>query len=895
MPDWKHEIRQRLANLQLEPTREAAIVEEIAQYLDDCYAESLAGGATPAEAYLIALAELSGSESLARELRRVERQINKEPIVLGTNRRTNMIADLWQDLRFGARMLLKHPGFSLIAVLTLALGIGANTAIFSVANTVLLRPLPFKDPERLALLRLDWRGVQGRPRIAAAEVLDFRQQTRLFEGFDVITASSLSLTGDEMEKVPSATIGEGLLPLLGVRPVLGRNFSEKQEGGQVVMIGYELWQRRYGGDPQIVGRKIEVNNFSATVLGVMPQGFKLHLGPGTNLPEQIDLYYPGAFNDNNLGTGRGDHSLTTVARLKPGVTFAQAQSEIDSIAANLAREYPQVYDGGNVRFHLMPLHQDLVQKAKPTILALLGAVGFVLLIACANVANLILARADARTKELAIRRALGASRSRIIRQFVAENLLLSLSGGAGGLLAAMWCMTALFHIWPANLPRRESIGVDTTVLAATLLISLGIGLGLGLILAWQMTRADVNAGLKESGRQSSRGRNWVSNGLVVAQVALSLALLLGAGLMIRTFVKLNRLDWGFDPNQLLTLQVNLRPRDFREQQSRWQFYQQALAMVRALPGVEAVSGVSPLPLTSSAALEQYAVDETAATTFPISSHTILPDYFSAMGIRVLAGRAFTPLDMEQQLPLTVIDANLARRLWTGENPIGKKLLRRPRTPEQQWVEVIGVVEHTKASGFREDGQPQIYIPYSNTGLFDLSVVVRAKTEPYALGLAVKKEIERLGTKRPVHSIRTMNEYVAQQLSETRFALTLIGLLAALALALCVVGLYSVISYTVSQRTHEIGIRVALGAQRGDVLKLIIKQGLKLTLLGIGIGLTSALALTRLLNNLLFNVSATDPLTFAGIAVLLLLVASPACWLPARRATQVDPLVALRSE
>jgi putative ABC transport system permease protein len=329
--------------------REAAIVEELAQYLEDCYAELLAGGASEAEAYEQALAELSGSEFLTRELRRMERQVPQEPIVLGTNRRTKMIADLWQDLRFGARMLVKQPGFTLIAVLTLALGIGANTAIFSVANTALLRPLPFKDPERLALLRLDWRGVQGRPRIAAAEVLDFRQQTRLFEGFDVITASSLSLTGDEMEKVPSATIGEGLLPLLGVRPVLGRNFSEKQEGGQVVMISYDLWQRRYGGDPQIVGRKIEVNNFSATVLGVMPQGFKLHLGPGTNLPEQIDLYYPGAFNDNNLGTGRGDHSLTTVARLKPGVTFAQAQSEIDSIAANLAREYPQVYDGGNVR------------------------------------------------------------------------------------------------------------------------------------------------------------------------------------------------------------------------------------------------------------------------------------------------------------------------------------------------------------------------------------------------------------------------------------------------------------------------------------------------------------------------------------------------------------------
>jgi putative ABC transport system permease protein len=803
--------------------------------------------------------------------------------------------EMIQDLRYGVRMLLKNPSFTLVAIITLALGIGANTAIFSVANGVLLKSLPFKDPERLALIRLDWRGVQGRPRIASAEVLDFRQQTRLFAGFDVIAASNLSLTGEEMEKVPSATIGEGLLPLLGVRPFLGRNFSEKQVGGQVVMISHELWQRRYGGDQQIVGRKIEVNNFTATVIGVMPQGFKLYLGPGTDLPEQIDLYYPGAFNDNSLGTGRDGHSLTTVARLKPGVTFAQAQSELDTIAAEMVRQYPQVYTGGNVRFHLMPLHKDLVQKAKPAILALLGAVGFVLLIACANVANLILARTDARAKELAVRRALGAGRRRIIRQLVTENLLLALLGGGAGLLAASWGVRALSLLWPANLPRRESIGIDSTVLAATLVISLLVGLGLGLILAWQATKADVNAGLKEGGRQSSRGRGRLRHGLVIAEVALSLVLLLGAGLMVRTFIKLNRLDWGFNPDNLLTLQVNLRPRSFQDTGRRWQFYQQALEKVRALPGVTAVSGVSPLPLSGSGAIEQYALDESAATSFPVSSHTVLPDYFSTLGIRLLAGRAFTPLEMEQKLPLIVVDAKLARQLWPNETPIGKKLLRRPRTQQQHWVEVIGMVEHIKASGFREDGRPQLYVPYTTTGFFDLSLVVRTQTEPFALGAAIKKEIEQLGTERPVHSLRLMNDYIAGQLAETRFALGLIGLLAALALLLCLVGLYSVIAYAVSQRTHEIGIRMALGAQASDVLRLVLRQGMALVVVGVLMGLVGALLLTRALSNWLYEVSATDPVTFAGMALLLGGVALLACYLPARRATRINPVEALRHE
>jgi len=801
---------------------------------------------------------------------------------------------MFQDLRYGARMLLKNPGFTAVAVFTLALGIGANTAIFSVVHSVLLKPLPYKEPERLAFIRSDWRGVSGQAGIAAAEVMDFRQQSKLFEGFEVIMSNSSSLTGENMEKLQSVTVTEGFLPLLGVQPFLG---SLPDKVGKVwdVVISYELWQRRFGGDGQIIGRKIEVNNFHPTVVGVMPQDFQVYLGAGVNVPEHVDLFFLGSLNDGGTITDRQNHDYATVARLKSGVTFRQAQSEIDAITVSLSQQHPRVYENSKLKFQLVPLHQDLVRKVKPAILALLGAVGIVLLIACANVANLVLTRTDARAKELAIRSALGAGRRRILRQLVIENLLLTLLGGAGGVLVAVWGVHLLLLLRPADLPRQGEIGIDGATLLSTLLVSVLAGAVLGLIPAWQALKADVNKGLKEGGSQTSHGRGRLRKVLVVSEVALSLVLLVGLGLIMRTFVKINQLDWGFNPENLLTLQVNLQPRSFREVVSRWQFYQRALEKVRAMPGVESVSAVFPLPLTGDEAIFSYALDESAAMLLSASAHTVLPDYFNTMGIRLINGRNFTPLEIEQRLPLVIVDANLARNAWPNENPIGKKLLWRPRTTGQQWLEVIGVAEHIKAGGFREEGRPQFYLPYQSYPIYDLSLVVRGKTDQLALGAAIKREIEQMGTGRPVHTIRAMGDYVSGQMAETRFLLTLVGVFALMSLLLSLVGLYSVVAYTVSQRTHEIGIRMALGAQSRDVIQLVLGQGIAMVALGIAAGVIGALALTRVLASLLFGVGARDPLTFLCVVLLLSVVAVVACYLPARRATLIDPLVALRHE
>jgi putative ABC transport system permease protein len=803
------------------------------------------------------------------------------------------------DLRFAVRGLLKNPGFTLAAILTLALGIGANTAIFSVANSVLLRPLPYKDPERLAMVRLDYRGVSGHAGLAPAEVMDFRRQSTLFEGVEVINTNHSSLTGENMEKVPSVTITEGMFPLLGIRPFLGSGASTINEAGKKqfwdVVISYELWQRRFGGDREIIGKKIEINNRFPAVVGVLPSGFRLYLGQDINIPERVDIFFLGTLTGDGMETNRANHDYVTIARLKPGVGVTQAQRELDVFAGELTRAYPNAYENSNLRFRLSSLHQDLVQKIKPALWALLGAVGFVLLIACVNVANLVLTRTDGRAKEIAIRAALGAGRRRIIRQFLIENLLLALLGGLGGLALAVWGVELLLYLRPANLPRQDAIGVDRTALAMTFLLALVSGVLLGLAPAWRALKTDVNRGLKEGGQWSVPGQGRLQRALVIAEVALSLALLVGAGLMIRTFAALNRFDWGFNPDKLLTLQVNIQPSKFQTIENRLLFYQQALEKIRSLPGVESASGVTHLPLGDEENVASYAFDEAAATPSTSSFYAVLPDYFRSMNIRMLAGRDFTSFEIEQNRPLAIVDEVFARQAWPNENPIGKKLLWRPRSSRRQWLEVVGVVGHVKAGDFRENGRPQLYLPYLSNPNYDLSLVARGRIDLASLGPLMKQEIELLGTRRPVHTIRPMEAYVADQLAQTRFAMTLIGVLAVLALALCLVGLYSVIAYSVSRRTHEIGVRMALGAQGSDVLRLLVGQGMRLVGAGLVIGVIGAWALSRTLTTLLYGVSATDPLTFVFVAVILASASLAAISLPARRAARLNPLVALRRE
>jgi len=896
---FRSEIQKRLEHLNLDPAREAEIIDELTQHLEDRYRELLASGSTSPEAARLTLEELSDPGLLENQLLRVERSVIQPQVVLGANSRRRPLADLWQDLRFGLRMLRKSPGFTAIAIFTLALGIGANTAIFSVVNGILLRPLPYNDPQRLAIVRLDWRGTIGRPGLAAAEVLDLRQQASSFEGFEAINPNSSSLTGEDMEKIPSATITEGLFPLLGVAPLLGTGASLNEEGGKnsvwEVVISYELWQRRFGGDPEIIGSKISVNNFRPRVSGVLPKGFRMHLNSDTDLPEQIDLFFIGSLTEDGMATDRANHDFTVIGRLKSNVTFGQAQNEIDAISGEMTRQYPNAYSDSNLRFHLVPLHQDLVRNSRPAILALFGAVGFVLLIACANVANLILTRTDARSKEIAIRCALGARRARVIAQLITENLLLSLIAGGAGLLIASEAIKILTVMHPANLPRLNDVRIDGFVMCITLLVSLAAGVVLGLIPALRAMKTDLNEVLKDGNRRIAGSPGRLQNALVILEVALSLVLLTGAGLMIRTFANLNRYDWGFNADRLLTMKVNLNPRGFKDVTQRVNLYKLAVEKLRALPGVRVVSGASPLPLDRQRDLTTYAVDESDPTPVSALRHTVLPDYFDAMGIRMLAGRDFTMREIEEKLPVVVIDEVLSNRIWPNDNPVGKKILLRPHSRQQQWLEVIGVVSHVKEGGIRDDGTPQLYLSYSNYPIYDLSMVARGSTDLLPLATTIKKDIEDLGTQRPVHTFRAMSGYVDDELDETRFVLALMSSLGITALILSLVGLYSVVSYSVSRRTHEIGIRMALGAQASQVLRLIARQGLGLTVAGVVIGLGSAVALTRVLNSLLIGVSATDPGTFLGMSVVFTTVGLLACYFPARRATRVDPMTALREE
>jgi putative ABC transport system permease protein len=873
----------------------------LAQYLEDCYAELLAGGASEAEAYERALAELSGSELLARELRRAERQVPQEPIVLGTNRRTKMIADLWQDLRYGARMLLKRPGFTLIAVVTLALGIGANTAIFSIVDAVLLRPLPFREAGQLMMLgTVDAREGDGLRSISYPNFVDWRAQSGSFERLAAFRVRSFALTGSGApERLNGVVASAELFALLRVSPSLGRSFRAEEDnaGASVVILSHGLWRRRFNSDPQVIGRNITLDGRSLTVVGVAPAGFQFPIEA-----EPADLWTTianDATGDTPMTAQRGLGYLRVIGRLKPGVSGAQAQAEMDGIARRLERQYPD--DNAHQGARLVPAYEKLVGDVRRPLLIIFGAVGCVLLIACANVANLLMARATSRRHEIALRAALGESRGRIIRQLLTESMLLALAGSVFGWLLAWGCMEPLLSLSPENIPRLQDVRLDGRVFGFTLLASLLTGVIFGLAPALQAAKTKLTDTLNEGGRSGEGARGArLRSALMIAEVAIALVLMAGAGLLLNSFWRLLQVNPGFEPRQTLTFRLNLPDSKYPDPQAV-AFFERLQARLQNLPGVRGASVTFGLPFSKSrigTPLDIEGLPVAPSDRPQIECQSVLPDYFRTLGIRLIKGRDFNARDDLKARRVAIVNETLARRFFPNEDPIGKRI--RPEISTEPGDapirEIIGVVSDVRYRSLTEDVPLEVYMPYTqlpiSTGMW---IALRTDADPRSLISAARAEVQALDKELPVFEVKTLDQYVSGAVAHPRFNTLLLLLFAGVALLLTAVGLYGVISYSVTQRTREIGIRMALGAQTNDTLRLVVKQGMTLTLIGAAIGLGGALALTRLLKTLLFGVSAADPLTFSVIVLLLTGVAFVACWLPARRATKVDPIVALRSE
>ncbi len=800
----------------------------------------------------------------------------------------------WQDLRYGVRMLWKTPGFTAIAALSLALGIGVNTAIFSVVNGVLLRRLPYADPDRLVMI---WEDPGGNPRnfVNPRNFADWREQNQSFEQVAAINVGNVNLTGrGEPERLINASVSASFFSILRANAAHGRVFlaeEDKPGSSSVALISHRLWQRRFGADPNLVGQSIELNGERVTVIGVMPASFRF---PGTAEIWRPLVFTPAQLDNNN----RGSHFLSVVGRLKPGVTVQQAQAEMDVIYNQLRQQYPGQLTNWVPR--VTSLHEDTVGNLRQPLLILLGAVGFVLLIACSNIANLTLARAVARQREIAIRAALGAGRARLLRQLLTESLLLSLLGAGLGLLLSSWFVDLLVSLNPGNIPRLAEISLDGRVLTFTLLLSLGSSLVFGLAPALSASKINLNEALKDASKACAGGhQSNLRRAFVIAEIALSLALLIGAGLMIKSFVRLGRVELGFNPENVLTMRVALPSNRYAEPPRQVAFYQQVVERVRALPGAQSASLSSDPPVSGSTGLWQNTFHiEGKPLPPPGERHSaslrwITPDYFKTMGIQLRRGRALTEADVEGLARVAVIDEAMARRFFPDEDPVGKRIVIywRDRIPR----EIVGVVGNVRQTSLDTDAGPHMYIPYYQTPLNYATLFVRASVDPLKLASEVKSEVLAVDRDQPVYAVRTMEEIIDNSVAERRFQMLLLGLFAVVALALAGVGIYGVISYVVTERTREIGIRVALGAQRLDVLRLIIGQGIKLTSIGIAIGLLASFALTRLMKNLLYDVTATDPAIFLLIPAILACVALLACYIPARRAMKVEPMVALRCQ
>ena len=803
---------------------------------------------------------------------------------------------LWQDLRYGARMLLKKPGFTLIATLTLELGIGANTAIFSVVNAVLLRPLPYPEHERLMQIFLhNPETPSGRGGYGNADFQALRERNRSFEKIAAISSgNNFSLTGSGApEQVIGAVVTAEFFDALGIRPQRGRTFlagDDKPGSPRTVVVSHGFWEKRLSSNPSAVGQTVTLNDESFTVIGVTPPDFRFTAFGPAELWTALRLDPPRA---------RPPYFLRVIGRLKPGVSAEQAQAEVSAICDQVQQQYP---NSRSKVARVESFKRAIVGDAQLSLFVLLGAVFFVLLISSVNVANLLLARATEREREIAVRSALGASRLRLIRQALTESVLLALIGGTLGWLLAQWGVDLIVALSPEDLPRFDEISVDGRVLGFTLLVTCFSGLVFGLAPALQSSQVDLNMTLKEGGRSGAEGfrRRRLRELFIVSEFALALLLLVGAGLMIRSFLRLQRVNPGFDPDRALAAQIILPQSRYREAAKVGAFQQQLLQRVRALPGVQAASVSMSLPPDLLMMRNPFAVEgQTPAPgqSQPTAEQLLVsPDYFRTLGIRRHAGRDFTDADNSAAPFVVIINEALARQYFPHQDPVGKRLQTGDYSPRGQWLTIVGVVADVKYSGLREDIQPALYTPFlQNLWWRSMYLAVKAGGDPLSLINSVRNEVWAVDRDLPVTQIKTMDQLMSESVAEPRVYTTLLGIFGAVALLLAAIGIYGVMAYAVTQRTREIGVRLALGAQTGAVLRLVISGGMKLALLGTAIGLLAAFALTRLMSKLLFGVSATDPVTFALIALLLVWVALLACWIPAQRATKVDPMIALRCD
>jgi putative ABC transport system permease protein len=896
--DWRAFVRARLSLPELTPERESRIVREIAAQLEDFYREAVAQGATDEEADAHARAQIRDWPRMARDVRAADRRHTRprierlttslEQIAQPKRGALRMLANMLTDMRYAVRQMLKTPGFTIVAILTLAFGIGATSAIFSVVNGVMLRPLPFPQPDRLVMV-FEVLPQYGRFSVAPANFFDWRQQNGVFERIAAFSGGTETFIGsDGPERVSMASVSWDLFEALGVSPAHGRGFRPEEDlpkQNNVIVLSHGMWQRRFGGDPAVLGRTITLSGAPVTITGVMPAGFYF--------PNRTaEFWRPIAFNPSSAT--RGGHFLGVVARLKPGVSLEQAGAEMRGIAGRLAQQHPDT--NRNESAEMLRMHDLIVGPIRPMLLTLLAAVGLVILIACANVANLLLVRASVREKEIAIRAAMGAGRGRLVMQMLAESLVLALAGGALGLLLAWLAIGPIQTLSAGSIPRVADISLDRTVLLFAFLVTMATGIVFGLAPAWQASRGAVGAALKEGGRSSatSRGRR-LRSALLVAEVALSIVLLVGATLLLRSFAKLTNVEPGFDPAHVLAFRVALPQTSYPGPHQRAAFFDRLLEALHTTPGIEAAGMVQQLPMRGDYVLS-FTIDRRPVTRGEEPSanyRAVSPRYFAALRIPVLRGRAFTEQDVEKAPMVAVIDEAFAKRHFPGEDPMGRGIDIGNGT--DGFFKIVGVVADVHHEGLHAEPNPTMYVPFRQDVFGSMWLMARTSGDPAQFAGAARQAVAQLDPAIPAFSITPLEEVITESVAQRRFSMLLVAVFALVALFLAAVGLYGVVGYTVSQRTQEIGLRMAIGAQAGDVLRMVLGGGMKLAIVGVVIGIAGALGLARLVASMLFEVTPFDPASYAATAAVLLAVSALACYVPARRAMSVDPLVALRQE